>query len=98
MNTFDNQNTLKSELKTTSKDSFALSDKELDLVSGGNGASGGGYMPCPSRPSCPSTPSTPTESYTVPVKGEDTVHIDASIHDDNIDYPLHYRPDMPGDQ
>ena len=98
MNTFDNQNTLKSELKTTSKDSFALSDKELDLVSGGNGGSGGGYMPCPSRPSCPSTPSTPTESYTVPVKGEDTVHIDASIHDDNIDYPLHYRPDMSGDQ
>ena len=98
MKSFDKLNVLKAESKAESTQPHALSDKELDLVTGGNGGSGGGYMPCPSRPSCPSTPSTPTESYTVPVKGEDTVHIDASIHDDNIDYPLHYRPDMPGDQ
>lgn len=96
MKSYDKPNVLKAESKAESTQPRVLSDKELDLVSGGNGSSGGGYMP--SRPSCPSTPSTPTESFTVPVKGEDTVHIDASIHDDNIEYPLHYRPDMSDDQ
>ena len=57
----------------------ALTDEELVQVSGGVESicsSGGGGYPCSATPSAPSMPSTPMESYTVPVKGEDTVHID----------------------
>ena len=63
-----------------------LSDDELEQVSGGAapgcGSGGSGYSPTPSTPS---TPSTPTESFTVPIKGEETVHIDASIRDGNAE-------------
>ena len=65
-----------------------LSDDELAQVSGGAApgcGSGGSYMPTPSAPSTPSTPSAPTESFTVPIKGEETVHIDASIRDKNAE-------------
>lgn len=63
-----------------------LSDDELEQVSGGvtpiSGSGGSGYYPTPSSPS---TPSAPTEAFTVPVKGEDTVHIDASLKDKNAE-------------
>ena len=63
-----------------------LSDDELAQVSGGAapgcGSGGSGYNP---TPSAPSTPSAPTESFTVPIKGEETVHIDASIRDGNVE-------------
>lgn len=66
-----------------------LSDDDLEQVSGGvesvSGSGGCGYYPTPSSPSTPSTPSAPTESFTVPVKGEDTVHIDASLKDKNAE-------------
>lgn len=86
-------NTLKSEAKATSKDFQALSDETLDQVSGGVGlSSGGSYYPTPSTPS---TPSTPTESFTIPVKGEDTVHIDASIKDGNAEVKEFCSADIP---
>ena len=63
-----------------------LSDDDLEQVSGGvesvSGSGGSGYYPTPSTPS---TPSAPTETFTVPVKGEDTVHIDASLKDKNAE-------------
>ena len=79
-------NALKSEAKATSKDFQVLTDEALDQVFGGVGGSGGGsYYPSIPTPSTPSTPSTPTEAFTIPVKGEDTVHIDASIKDGNAE-------------
>ena len=79
-------NALKSEAKATSKDFQVLTDEALDQVFGGVGGSGGGsYYPSIPTPSTPSTPTTPTGAFTVPVKGEDTVHIDASIKDDNAE-------------
>ena len=77
-------NALKSEAKATSKDFQVLTDKALDQVFGGVCGSGGGSY-YPSIPSTPSTPTTPTGVFTVPVKGEDTVHIDASIKDGNAE-------------
>ena len=77
-------NALKSEAKATSKDFQVLTDEALDQVFGGVGGSGGGSY-YPSIPSTTSTPTTPTGVFTVPVKGEDTVHIDASIKDDNAE-------------
>ena len=74
-------NALKSEAKATSKDFQVLTDEALDQVFGGVGGSGGGSY----YPSIP-TPSTPTGAFTVPVKGVDTVHIDASIKDGNAEF------------
>ena len=79
-------NALKSEAKATSKDFQVLTDEALNQVFGGVGGSGGGsYYPSIPAPSTPSTPTTPTGVFTVPVKGEDTVHIDASIKDGNAE-------------
>ena len=79
-------NALKSEAKATSKDFQVLTDEALDQVFGGVGGSGGGsYYPSISTPSTPSTPTPPPGVFTVPVKGEDTVHIDASIKDGNAE-------------
>lgn len=61
----------------TKEEYTKLTEEELAKVSGGvgpMGSGGGGYTP--GAPSTPSSPSDPTESYTVPVKGEDTDHID----------------------
>ena len=54
-----------------------LTDKELTNVTGGvvpGSGSGGDYFP--SSPSTTPNPSTPTESFSVPVKGEENEHID----------------------
>ena len=76
----------KEEAKAPAMNHAELSDDDLEQVSGGvesvSGSGGCGYYPTPSSPS---TPSTPTESFTVPVKGEDTVHIDASLKDKNAE-------------
>lgn len=72
-------NGLKSEVKATDKDFQMLSDEALDQVFSGVG---GSYYPTPATPS---TPTTPAGIVTVPVKGEDTVHIDASIKDGNAE-------------
>ena len=80
-------NALKSEAKATSKDFQVLTDEALDQVFGGVGGSGGGsYYPSIPTPSTPSTPTTPPGIFTIPVKGEDTVHIDASIKDGNVEF------------
>ena len=76
-------NALKSEAKATSKDFQVLTDEALDQVFGGVG---GSYYPSIPTPSTPSTPTTPPGVFTVPVKGEDTVHIDASIKDGNAEF------------
>ena len=58
----------------------ALADEELAQVSGGtepgSGSGGGGYFPPPAGPSTPTTPGKPTECIVIPVKGEETDHID----------------------
>lgn len=84
MKTKEELNALKSEAKATSKNFQVLTDEALDQVFGGIGGSGGGSY-YPSIPSAPSTPTTSTGVFTVPVKGEDTVHIDASIKDGNAE-------------
>ena len=75
-------NGLKSEAKVTDKDFQMLSDEDLDQFFGGVG---GSYYPTPTTPATPSTPTTPAGIVTVSVKGEDTVHIDASIKDGNAE-------------
>ena len=82
---------LKEEVETVKKKFAELPDEEVEMVTGGvsldcgRSGSGGGCVPTPSAPSTPSTPSTPTESFTVPVKGEDTVHIDESLSDGKLE-------------
>ena len=72
-------NGLKSEAKATDKDFQMLSDEAMDQVFSGVG---GSYYPTPATPS---TPTIPAGIVTVPVKGEDTVYIDASIKDGNAE-------------
>ena len=84
MKTKEELNALKEEVETVSRKLLELTDEALDQVFGGVGGSGGGSY-YPSIPSTPSTPTTPTGVFTVPVKGEDTVHIDASIKDGNAE-------------
>ena len=86
MKTKEELNALKEEVDNMNRKLAELSEDELEQVFGGvapgSGSGGCGYNPTPSTPS---TPSTPTETFTVPVKGEDTVHIDASIRDENAE-------------
>ena len=79
-------NVFKEELETMNAKLTELNEEELEQVtgggepsSGGSGSGGGVYVP--SAPSTAPAPSTPTESFTVPIKGEDNVHIDASVSD-----------------
>ena len=75
MNTKEELNALKVEYEAVKLS--ALTDEDLMQVSGG-------VAPCPVSPSLPSRPSTTSESVSVPIKGETTVHIDASVRDGEV--------------
>ena len=79
MKTKEEMNVFKEELETMNTKLTELNEEELEQVTGGSGSGGGVYVP--SAPSTAPAPSTPTESFTVPIKGEDNVHIDASVSD-----------------
>lgn len=81
MKTNKKLNAIKEENKTMSKEYRVLNEKELDLVSGGHGH--GEYVP--SAPSCSPSPSKPSESGTIPVKGEDTEHIDIVFRNGKVE-------------
>ena len=73
---------IKEEVETRDKKFMELREEELARVSGGDSSaqsSGGGYYFPSSIPYTPSTPSTPTESFTVPIKGDENDHIDVEV-------------------
>ena len=89
MQTKEELNVVKNEVETVSSKLRQLNENELAEVTGGvepicgSGVSGGSAYK-PSIPKTAPTPSTPTESFTIPIKGEDTVHIDASVRDGKV--------------
>lgn len=88
MKTKEELNALKNEVETVSSKLRQLNENELAEVTGGvepicGGGGSGGCVYKPIIPQTAPTPSTPTESFTIPIKGEDTVHIDVSVRDGN---------------